>query len=205
MKGRVHLIIHNVQARLRLLALALLGHPNQPVNSNSSRTIEQDISPKKSKVSPAVVEVDVDQLEERVGVGHGTIVTLGSAAPTSTVKIPAMLSDVSREKLAASRSVGGLKVQNLVRGTSNGCVCECCAEESFHHVGEWVDAVHEDPEARKHIRTGEDTTEGEHHDEDQVEDTCCGVGVGKAGNDHVRECRCKEEEHPDMKKDGDST
>jgi hypothetical protein len=190
---------------LRRLALALLGNPNQQINSNSSSTIKQNIIPKQSKVSPAVIKIDVDHLEERIRVGHRTVVTLSSAASTFTFKIPTMLRNVSREKIATIRSVRGLKVQNLIRSTSYWCVRESCTEESFNYIGEGVHSVHEDPETREDVRSSEDTTKGEHHDEEQVQNTSCGVGIGKTGDDHVRECRSEEEEHQDVEENGDAT
>ena len=115
-----------------------------------------------------------------------------------------MTRDVIRQKLGTSRSIRRTKVQDLILSAGDRRIGERGTEESFDDVGEGVDAVHEDPETRECVGSCENTAKCEHHDEEQIEDTGCGVRIGKTGDDHVRKCRGEKEEHPDVQKDGDA-
>lgn len=179
--------LENYSDALRLFTLALSRHSHKPINGNCSRAIKDDVGPKESKVSPAIVVAHIDLLQKLIGTRHGTVQTLLSAASTITRKITTAAGYVVGEEFLAGGSIGGLEFQNLIRGACNGSVGDCRAKETFDHVGERVDAVHKDPKARQRIRASKHSAESEHHDKYQVQDTSRSVGIGKAGNYHVGE------------------
>lgn len=85
-------------------------------------------------------------------------------------------------------------MQVLDIGADDVSVCDARGEHTGDEVGEWRDAVHEDPEAGQGLRAGEDAAEDEGEEEEEVSDVAAGFGVFDAGDDHAGEARGEEEE-----------
>jgi hypothetical protein len=63
----------------RLLLSAVLWNPEDPVEENGCRDVENTVCPKDTEVPPSVSVVETETRQERVGVPEGTEFTVGSS------------------------------------------------------------------------------------------------------------------------------
>ena len=139
---------------LLLSFLLIFRHPRQPIKAHSWSDIENNIDAQDTPVSPAIIIIDANASQEIVGVCHGTVSTkliprsFGVADITSSWRYEFL------EILPAILSLWCKELLEFVVGASNGGSAKCCRQQTGHKVCERIDAVHEDPEARKRVWSG---------------------------------------------------
>lgn len=89
-------------------------------------------------------------------------VTISRATETAAARaivdeIPALLLDIGLQVFPARHPLWGRELDEFLSRTDNRRTRQSCPEEAFYHVGEWVDAVHEDPEAGEFVGASKNT------------------------------------------------
>ena len=145
-------IVFKSSTVLIFLDLLSLGHTRQPVQANRSNRIEGGKSEEDPKVSPAVIKVHFPAREEGVGGRDGAVQALvgcGGGVEVATCRF-----DIRGHVRFAGRFIWRGEAEELVGGAVDGGVGQGVAEEGLDDVGEGVDAVHENPEARELLWRG---------------------------------------------------
>jgi hypothetical protein len=106
------------------------------------------------------------------------------------LNIPSGLAHKRRHVLRTPHAIGGREASELVRGTANGNVLGENAEESFEEVAEGGEMEHPFlPEGRHGSIGHDDTTEGDHEQEENRDKEGGEEFVGGEGSDRLAEAK----------------
>lgn len=113
--------------------------------------------------------------------------------------VPANNIDVRLHVVSAVQSLWSGENLELFLCASDWCLSERCRHQTRCKVGDWIDAIHEDPEAWEDIRSSEDTAESVHHDGETVGDSAGEFLAVNASNHHDTKGSSEEEDNPKIK------
>jgi len=130
---------------LCLLLALVLGHPDEPVEEDGTKDIEDDVRPHKTKVSPSVTVVEADGAEELVGLAQGAKVALASGV--GVLEVSTSGRGVGGHVITASLTVWCDELDELGLGTCSWRIGDGGGDDALDQVGERRDSVHEVPEA----------------------------------------------------------
>ena len=155
------------------------------------------------KVAPYGGVAGRDTSEEDVGVLNGAEVAVFSCL--GVVHLAAKRRFPVRDVFTASLVRARVEVNQLVLRTFDYTVGKTNRQHARHHVRKGRKTVHEDPEARERGRLSEDTTKDEAEREHQVGQVTTSLGGVETSDNHVRECRSEEQEHPRKEEELEAT
>lgn len=125
---------------------------HQPIQKHSSNNIKNAVNPHKPKIPPAILPTHINRREEPISLRNGTVPTLSAIR---VLKIASCSRQVIRQIRLACGRVRGTESDEFIRAALHGGVGEGCTKETLDDVGEWIYAVHEDPEAGELCWAGE--------------------------------------------------
>ena len=174
-----------VTPSLLLRLLLPLRHPTQPVQKHGGTNIKHHIHPQQPEIPPPRLEIDAHTTQEVVRPVYTAVLTLFVAARHRVHHLAATHLYKRTKILSAGLIRGRGEREQLVVRTVHGDVAEAGGEQTRGDVGEGVDAVHEDPEAREGVGACEDAAEGVEHDGEDVGEGGGQFVAGDSGDEHV--------------------